>query len=301
MEKAKAFSNKVFKACWDWFNGRPADDLPPLLYHFTDAAGLAGILGDGILRASLVTSLNDCSEIQHGVDLATNLVLERKKIRPSPFLDAALRYLPDPTPPWLHPLESSTFVVSLCGRIDKSVHWLHYGQTGKGVAIGFDATSMAAPPFRLVKVEYGKQKQRELVEGLLGEVQQALGADTAALPGGCPSKDEIAGHIFSICVRALAAEFKSECFIEEEEWRLLWFQIRKDSVVQGTSRPKYRSVDGRVVPYVEAPLGPEQLRAVRQIVLGNTSPLGPNDPGLKILVQEASPEAEIIRSLVPVR
>jgi hypothetical protein len=117
---ARAFSNRVFKACWDWFNGRKADDPPSALYHFTDAVGLAGIPGEGILRASLVTSLNDSSEVQHGVKLATDLVLEKKRIRPSPFLDAALRYLSDPTPSWLHPLEPSTFVVSLCGRIQTS-------------------------------------------------------------------------------------------------------------------------------------------------------------------------------------
>jgi len=64
---------------------------------------------------------------------------------------------------------------------------------------------------------------------------------------------------------------------------------------------KYRAVDGRVVPYEETPLSPENLAAVRSVVLGHSSPMQKDDQGLRMLLRSANPKAIIERSTVPVR
>ena len=50
--------------------------VPPLLYHYTDEAGLAGIIETGTIRLSDIHKLNDPSEIRHGLQSLYNL-LER--------------------------------------------------------------------------------------------------------------------------------------------------------------------------------------------------------------------------------
>src|SRR5437764_3979379 len=40
---------------------------PPILFHFTDTAGLVGILSNRSLLATLATALNDTSETQYAI------------------------------------------------------------------------------------------------------------------------------------------------------------------------------------------------------------------------------------------
>jgi len=43
---------------------------PPLIYHYTDSAGLLGILASGRIRLTDILALNDPSELRHGVNQA---------------------------------------------------------------------------------------------------------------------------------------------------------------------------------------------------------------------------------------
>ena len=42
-------------------------ELPPVIYHYTNDIGLRGILETGKLRLSDIFSLNDPSELKHGL------------------------------------------------------------------------------------------------------------------------------------------------------------------------------------------------------------------------------------------
>ena len=51
-----------------------AKDLPPVLYHYTNGAGFAGIIESGQLRFSDIFALNDPSELRHGLSIAIDLL-----------------------------------------------------------------------------------------------------------------------------------------------------------------------------------------------------------------------------------
>jgi hypothetical protein len=53
-----------------------AEPAPNIVYHYTDDAGLRGIIESGTLWYTDVSYLNDPSEFKYGVSIATN-VLER--------------------------------------------------------------------------------------------------------------------------------------------------------------------------------------------------------------------------------
>jgi hypothetical protein len=299
--KAKAISDGIIASWGQLLKARAnPTDRPEILYHFTDASGLAGILGDRAIRASLVTSLNDCSEIRYGVELATKLIATRMASRPSAFWEAAHHFLGDPTQPEGGAIDVPAFVVSLCGDFRKSVHWLHYGQAGKGAAIGFDSRASLPSAFDLIRVEYAPEEQERAILGFLDKTEEILASSEFDA-----TTSRMAGHLFSVLLRVLAAHFKDPCFREEEEWRLITLQIQADRVPRlASEKPpmtKYRAVDGRVVPYEETPLSPENLAAVRSVVLGHSSPMQKDDQGLRMLLRSANPKAIIERSTVPVR
>jgi len=61
-------------------NARPP---PETIYHYTDDRGLRGILESGILRFTNVFSLNDPSELRHGMSHAASLLRTMSKGGPA--------------------------------------------------------------------------------------------------------------------------------------------------------------------------------------------------------------------------
>src|SRR5262245_27640205 len=108
------------------------DECPPELFHFTDAAGLLGILTNRTIWASFVESLNDVSEMQYGIALArTVLESEPADVDPA-FRSTVVRFLDPAEADSVFRVEWRPFVVSFCERVDLAVHWLHYGRDGTG-------------------------------------------------------------------------------------------------------------------------------------------------------------------------
>jgi hypothetical protein len=50
---------------------------PPLLYHYTNDTGLAGIIESGQLRISDIFAMNDPSELRHGLSVAIDILKSR--------------------------------------------------------------------------------------------------------------------------------------------------------------------------------------------------------------------------------
>jgi hypothetical protein len=297
---------EITSRCTGWyFSRRVPRRVPRTIYHFTNASGLAGILGDRKIRASLITSLNDSSEVRYGVELALE-TLQRRRVRgASPLLDAMIRELETPSRQTAFRFEMVPFVVSFCGRVDNSIHCLHYGDSGRGTAIEFVSAQFNRPPFsRLVRVEYSRKRQEATINNLVQEVEEASAG--ASIPGiRTDLINEAAAAVFCLYLRLLAAEFKDKCFRDEQEWRLLKHEALCEQGIVESERPgdrtKFRACNGRVIPYRDIELLPMHLSAVTSIILGHSSPLDEGDLGLQILVRSANPKAKIERSKIPVR
>jgi hypothetical protein len=67
--------------------------VPPLLYHFTDAPGLRGIVESHALWATHIYYLNDAQEFGYAEDLAGRLILERAEQSAAPREHALLTRL----------------------------------------------------------------------------------------------------------------------------------------------------------------------------------------------------------------
>jgi hypothetical protein len=305
-EPPKKPSAAILEGCGEWitrwWNSAPPPDT---LYHFTDTDGLAGILHGRAIWASLATSLDDCSEVQYGLDLAASVIEKRGTSAPSELLKAALRCLRNPheiRPEFRYRIR--VFVASFCESAEKSSHWMHYARRGSGFAIGFGPEIAIPRKAYLCKVEYERGTQERVLTDFLDRVQGIV-TEQVSRPGADPMHiGQMAGHLVSVFLPALTVGFKAKSFSDDREWRLATLEVSCDGVPLNSNAPpdpagiKFRTFQGWVIPYEEMPF---PLPAVKEVLLGFSSPMNEHDDALRMLVEGVSPQLVPSRSTVPVR
>jgi hypothetical protein len=111
---------------------------PPILYHYTNDAGLRGILESGKLWLTDILSLNDPSELSHGLSLATTILSGKAANGPPEsklFADDFAEMMR------LGKVQKSGdyFICSFSSTGDDLGQWRAYADNGHGYALGFDA------------------------------------------------------------------------------------------------------------------------------------------------------------------
>lgn len=277
-------------------------DRPDRLFHFTDSAGLVGVLQKRSLRASLAPLLNDPSEIQYGLARARDHIegytgpIDQDFVRMvGPLLEIA-------NVPPQYEIELRAYVISFCSRVDRALHWLHYGRSGTGVAIGFETRTVQKRPFDLIKVVYDPAEQHAIIDAVIEATGQYLAHNLPHFTGA--ERDDliaVAAQITAARLRAIASLMKHPAFSPEEEWRLITHEVRGERVNREHLVPLptgYRVVSERIVPFQELVF--DRL-PVMEIVLGWSAAMEPNDQGLDELLQNTCGKLKISRSSVPVR
>ena len=256
-------------------------DRPQPVFHFTDCDGLIGILTSKTLRASLAASLNDPSEVQYGVTRARELISRDavtlkvlSSSRVSELLDGSLRW--------------HVYVISFCADTDTGLHWLHYGRSGLGMAIGFDSRLIEKEPFYLFPVLYREGEQDNLIKSIVETIDDSL-TESMGQVSTEPERallGDIAAELAANYLWMAAPRMKAPAFAAEREWRLITYDPVGHGDLKQASRvgeTLFRSAGGRVVPYKDLTF--ERLPAL-SIVLGYSTPMNEDDVGLGVLMEE---------------
>lgn len=220
--------------------------LPDQLWHYTDAAGLLGILtnveqmpdpnvvGSGsykpVLRATAAQFLNDRRELTHGLAL----VLEHLRLwggrglfQSNPAADTFMRAVCDAIqsiidreyPDYLH-----CCTVSFSEDPDMLSQWRGYGQGTGGFAIGFDpskfprsdGSNVHRAGLGLHQVQYLSDA---LEEPLIGAVDWFIAETMDPASTNTPTQGNIHKAVQSLAF--VAASVKHKGFREEQEWRFV--------------------------------------------------------------------------------
>jgi hypothetical protein len=274
---------------WEHKQGGP----PPTLFHFTDCQGLIGILTTQTLYASLATSLNDASETKYAISrlrsrLTTGSV-PLKHLNPARLLK--------------HSDERNfsrdyrAYICSFCGAAE-AVHWLHYGRSGTGVALGFESLGLAVVnQFGLYPVIYDVEEQDKLVSAVIQLADEYAGEHGARFKGG-----DLFEQLAVSYLRLVAPRMKDPSFKAENEWRLFsnetWVP-ENNAENPPTRDTKFRVSNGRVMPFKEIKF--EEL-PLKVIELGASAPMADNEQALAVLIEETLRQpVSVVRSPVPVR
>ncbi|MFD6065445.1 DUF2971 domain-containing protein [Rhodococcus wratislaviensis] len=260
-----------------------------ILWHYTDAAGLNGILanvdqpaapnvvGSGsfkpVFRATAIEYLNDHQELIHGLQFFQKHILAFAQ-----KLDG-IEYKPDEQHEIVNTTAKAAFFRALSDCIDRiadgdyitHIHcyttsfsqcpdvlsqWRAYSGGTNGFAIGVDPAQFPSAPGTFLRrasflapVHYGHDA---VPADLTVELQQWL--DHFVLPTDPPNPTE---GFLDQCVRwlaALAARIKHPGFSEEKEWRYIDLKY--------SNEPMYRPGGTGLIPYTTLTLPREAIVAL---------------------------------------
>ncbi len=239
-----------------------------LIYHYTNTAGLLGILGSGVLWATDSEYLNDAQELQYGRgEMVAALREQAIRINPegeggwdsdagnratiiAAAVDALVNESPDPDYP-------GPYVVCFCDEGDVLSQWRGYAG-GHGWAIGFDADELSTCVATWDPSESALQQVTYGEAGISKAVERAVRL-IAPGPTGHPG---VKGNYRSLVVcRRELARIKHPAFEEEREWRLVVEQ-------PGTDPLGFRDGTIGLSPYTQVLWSPS---AVRELVIGPTA------------------------------
>src|SRR5580765_3995113 len=114
----------------------------PIIYHYTNDVGLRGILQSGCLWLTDIFSLNDPSELRHGLLRAQRILNQKAATGPEESrlfarmfgsLDKGIRR------------SGHYFICSLSEHRDDLSQWRAYADDGRGYALGFDTSGLEVP------------------------------------------------------------------------------------------------------------------------------------------------------------
>ena len=200
---------------------------PDLLFHYTSASGMRGILDSSRLWATNYRFLNDSSEVGYGVLLFESLVKERLARAENDVLTEFLS----------RTLQTANgfdgmfdcYIGCFCERDNLLNQWRTYAGSGGGYALGFSTQEIGrrwgplerTQDFVLRRVVYEIDRQTALLSEVIDRTIETLAAGT----GGISVAD--ANSAIARCCQFVRSEvadylisFKHPAFAVEEEWRL---------------------------------------------------------------------------------
>jgi hypothetical protein len=241
---------------------------PELLWHYTGAEGLLGIVSEGQFRATDVFFFNDSSEVHYTLELIERALPEvRSVLDPGPatqVLDGiieqigALRRSPE--------FPYRMYAVCFCEEPDLLSQWRGYGALGGGFALGFSYQAMvdciSKTELGVSRIWYDPADQSQLIRETVVCACKTLLRVSAKVEQRRNIRDlarQAASYAFKIlCI--IAVSLKSPAFREEREWRVIDY-----ASLERTASFLVRR--GIVVPYVSLSL---PLSALRRVQIGPT-------------------------------
>jgi len=256
--------------------GRALDarEPPPIIYHYTNDAGLKGILESGKLWLTDIFNLNDPSELSHGFSHAVSILSNKAadghlwtKVFAQAFEKLGTQRLQ---------ASAHFFVCSFSSSGDELGQWRAYADNGRGYTLGFDTKALesaflsATDASRYSNSTFPVTYDDAELSGIHRKFVETI-FPLITLPNGRQLSNEVTSkywtelHVFlAMHVVRSALFYKHEAYSNEKEYRFL--QLHRADMrpleVKFRARPyslvRYREFDWRS-------LAPD---ALKRIVIG---------------------------------
>ncbi|MBU3188729.1 DUF2971 domain-containing protein [Clostridium bowmanii] len=286
-----------------------------MLYHYTDAAGLLGILQNELFWVSKSNFLNDFSEISYidtvikiickdmftdEYELIAGMILEEVH-----FLNFGKS---------MNVKEQNYYILSLTENPDSLALWSTYSNCF-GYNIGLDGSDLAQIMSNLQnetplgihgKVIYDKAIQCQIVRDEINITKIPLlynkylkSKNTELIK---ELKDEIS--LMSVALGAYGLFFKDPLFSQEQEYRIVFFHLVNEGLSTKLNHEiKFRDRNGIIIPYIEVPMTNDKgYLPVRELMVGPKNNLDIAEHGIDFLLYWLKKkDVTIRRSGIPLR
>jgi len=248
------------------------------LFHYTNAAGLIGIVRDEAVWATDYRALNDSQEFRIGLECTDSVISRMKSEAPLDRHQKWLNVLSNMIGFW-RSKRFRPFVASFSEKADQLSQWRAYSSQGAGYSLGFSSfapnvaviSDEGETPFpnpglhvALLKCTYDSTKFCEVLQKDLEELLVAADRWSDSV------RDEVVAVEFATAagrhITFSIPQLKHEAFREEEEWRLVAYpeDIPTDLV-------QYRVSTRGLLPYVLVRLSPHKQRLdINRLIVGPT-------------------------------
>jgi hypothetical protein len=318
-----------FLSSWAILHERSRD----VLWHYTNAAGLLGILESNQLWFTDASFMNDASEMSYAVELTKQIVGERLEKETThviqEYFEAIVNALMSQRDNRrTFGIFSPAFVCSFCEEPDSLHLWRAYTNLGRGYSIGLfpDVIFQKLNPISILKrtivtnklidswehyqpfllrTIYEESEQRRVIDELLDSLAAAIVAAPEEFPTGNVNNHhrwivviEIT-RLFYLCLLC----FKHPTFYDEKEWRFVYAPFvdpMPDSSTVSILKIYYRPRGNYFVPYLKVDVGEEKEVRDSEDNVVNVTTLPFEDiiagPGLDIRLARAAFNAFALRS-----
>lgn len=289
-------ANLSRKELADIVNSFSKNNEPPIIYHYTSAAGLLSILKDSKLWFTRWDSLNDASEnlivhdcINEALDKYTQehqFVKYIKEINNNQRKFKKEGYI-----------DSDLYLASFSANSDSLAMWNCYSKNSRsdGYSIGFDNPNLFSNyPVILSKVIYDKEEQMKVVRNVLDRLFRIYDSYIKNQDTSTDTYREV-GEAFDFVFEDIGIFFKHSAFEVEKEVRV---SIRKSDVDEKSIVHKIRESGALLIPYLEIPF---DKALVKSVTISPTLADRPVRPGLQALKSKLEMEFDIIQSKIPFR
>lgn len=268
-----------------------------LIYHYTNAQGLKGIVENHVIWATDVWYMNDTREATFAYDVIEEF-LESKVGDANPRRKAVARLALDSTRR-LHEKTDKlpgSFIACFSKKPDLLSQWRAYCPDG-GFSIGFDRNALGQLAANLANTD--QHTVRDVIyepQGQFAALESHFYRETANQSSDIPT----AAGLFLVWSQMLAPALKNKAFEEESEVRLHLFW----SADTQTSRSlQFRVSAMGLTPYLEIALSVEELPSpIREIIIGpSTYPIHTERAVKQFLAHHGFDNVKLRHSTVPLR
>lgn len=257
-----------------------------VIYHYTDAQGLLGMINSGHVWATHVSRLNDSTEYELGLSIVTNFIRNNLKGSSKSLIEKAVSQLQS----------VDTYISCYSANPNLLSQWRAYSGQGTGYCIGFKTGEMATIDDRiplLEKVIYSKDAAETILSRLLDRVNEFLNKNDFG-------EIEV-GYILGMleaCFNNIACIIKHSSFEEENEYR----QIYQPSTSARTLEIKYREGRFGLTPYVEVEFLEKGKLPVESVMIGPCRDPESETQSLRLMLSQLGYEqVNVINSEIPLR
>lgn len=263
-------------------------DRDQVLYHYTSAKGLKGILDNRSFWCTDVNFVNDALEIKYGRKIIKERLDSYLKSETDQNVQLALRILAEFTGNNIY----DTYIACFSESGDILSQWNNYANKGLGYNLGIqfnnnqslitkvshypDISSITSAAV-LRKVFYDIDEQYYIVDGFISNIiegtkKAAIRDDHVSMTWGA----DVAVYAFNLLLEIIFS-LKSPSYQEEKEWRLVYmidknwkpglrkFRVDKNNIVPYLNTYLYEDINGDYnFPIDSINLGPMLVKEISQ-------------------------------------
>lgn len=263
-----------------------SENRPKVIYHYTDAPGLIGMISSGHVWATHVSRLNDSTEYELGLSIVTQFVRDNLQESSKPLVEKAISQLQT----------ADTYISCYSGSPNLLSQWRAYSGQGTGYCIGFKTSEMATLDDRmplLEKVIYSKSTAEAVLSRLLSRLDEYLNEHEFG--------EVEVGYLMGTLegtFNNVACIIKHSSFMEENEYR----QIYQPGASIHALEIKYRMGRFGLTPYVELEFLEKGKLPIESVMIGPCRDPQSESRSLELILSQSGYEhVQVTNSEIPLR